>query len=87
MSMILHSLFSLSMTKISSLRCSISLSVWIPKSQNILHFSFPVLALVNTRTIRPQIQSPIYCTGASVLFFLICRVSSFIGFQLGQNMN
>ena len=40
MSMISHSLFSLSVTTISGLRCSISLSVWIAKSQSILHLSF-----------------------------------------------
>ena len=40
MSMILHSLFSLSMTTISGLRRSISLSVWIAKSQSILNLSF-----------------------------------------------
>ena len=37
MSMILHSLFSLLMTTISGLPCSISLSVWTAKSQSILH--------------------------------------------------
>ena len=40
MSMILHSLFSLSITAISGFQCSISLSVWISKSQSILHLSF-----------------------------------------------
>ena len=40
MSMISNSLFSLSVTTISGLRCSISLSVWIAKSQSILHLSF-----------------------------------------------
>ena len=40
MSMILHSLFSLSMTTIPDLWCSISLSAWIAKSRNILHLSF-----------------------------------------------
>ena len=40
MSMILHSLLSLSMTAISGLRCYISLSVWIAKCQKILHLSF-----------------------------------------------
>ena len=40
MSWILHSLFSLSVTTMFSLRSSISLSVCIAKSQGILHFSF-----------------------------------------------
>ena len=40
MLMVLHSLLSLSVTTISALRCSISLSVWIAKSQSILHLSF-----------------------------------------------
>ena len=40
MSMILQSRFSLSMTTISGLRCSISLCVWIAKFQSILHLSF-----------------------------------------------
>ena len=39
-SMILHSLLSLSVTTISGRRCSISLSVWIAKSQSIEHLSF-----------------------------------------------
>ena len=40
MLMVLHSLLSLSVTTISAFRCSISLSVWIAKSQSILHLSF-----------------------------------------------
>ena len=40
MFMILQSPFSLSMTTISDLRCSISLCAWIEKFQSILHLSF-----------------------------------------------
>ena len=81
MLMVLHSLLSLSVTTISALRCSISLSVWIAKSQSILHFT--ALPLVHARTICLHIS----CTGPSVLYFQVCRVSSCIGFQLGQSTN
>ena len=40
MSMILHSLFSISVTTISGLTCSIYLSIWIAKSQSTLHLFF-----------------------------------------------
>ena len=40
MAMILHSLFCLSVNTVSGLWCSISLSVWIAKSQSMLHMSF-----------------------------------------------
>ena len=91
MSMILHSLFPLSMTKISAL------SVLFPylfrlQSPKVFYFcNFPALALVDVKTICLHILSQISSTGASVLFFQVCRVSlsclSYIGFQLGQNTN
>ena len=87
MAMILHSFFSLSVTTISGLRCSISLSVWIAKSQSILYLPFPALALVDAGPICLHIQPQILCTRASALFFQVCRVSSCIGFHLGQNTN
>ena len=62
MAMILHSFFSLSVTTISGLRCSISLSVWIAKSQSILYLSFPALALVDAGPICLHIQPQILCT-------------------------
>ena len=40
MSLILHYLFSLSVTTIFGLQCSISVSVWIVKPQSILNLSF-----------------------------------------------
>ena len=56
-----------------------------PKAFYICHF--PPLVLVDARTICLHIQSQISCIGASVLYFQVCRVSSCIGFQLGQNTN
>ena len=56
-----------------------------PKVFYICHF--PPLVMVDARTICLHIQSQISCTGSSVLFFQVCRVSSCIGFQLGQNTN
>ena len=85
MSMILHSLFSLSVTTISGLQCSFSLSVLIAKSKSTLYVSFSAVALA--RTICLHIQTQISCTGTNVLFFHVCCVSSCIDFQLGENTN
>ena len=88
MSMILHSLFYLSMTTISGFRCSISLPFWIAMSQSILHLSFSTTGFgwcENHSCLH--IQSEISYIGASVLFFQVCSVSSCICFQLGQNTN
>ena len=88
MSMILHSLFYLSMTTISGFRCSISLPFWIAMSQSILHLSFSTTGFgwcENHSCLH--IQSEISYIGASVLFFQVCSVSSCIYFQLGQNTN
>ena len=84
MSLILHSLFSLSMTKISAVGVLFPylFGLQSPKVFYICHF--PVLVLVDVRTICLQILSQISSAGASVLFFEVCRVSlsclSCIGF-------
>ena len=58
--------------------------VWTaPKVFYICHFL--ALALVDVRTICLHIQSQICCTGISVRF--VQPFSSFIGLQLGQNIN
>ena len=56
-----------------------------PKVFSICHF--PARGLVYVRTICLHIQSQISCTGANALFLQVCRVSSSIGFQLGQKTN
>ena len=83
--MILQSLLSLLITTISSPQSSISLSVWIAKSQIFYISHSPALALVDARTVCLHIQFQISCTGVNVLFFQLCSVSSCIGFQIGRN--
>ena len=67
--MILQSLLSLLITTISSPQSSISLSVWIAKSQIFYIPHSPALALVDARTVCLHIQFQISCTGVNVLFF------------------
>ena len=84
MSTIFHSLFSLSITAISFLRCSISLSVWIAKSQSILHLSFSTTAFGScqnhlslfTLLIFQGFYSGIFwkITLNSFSFFLACKL-------------
>ena len=84
MSTIFHSLFSLSITAISFLRCSISLSVWIAKSQSILHLSFSTTAFGScqnhlslfTLLIFQGFYSGIFwkITFNSLSFFLACKL-------------
>ena len=84
LSMILHSLFSLSMTThylVFGVLFLYLFGLQSPKVFYICHF--PALPLVHARTICLHIS----CTGPSVLYFQVCRVSSCIGFQLGQSTN
>ena len=84
--MILQSLLSLLITTISSPQSSISLSVWIAKSQIYYISHSAALALVDARTVCLHIQFQISCTGVNVLFFLqLCSFSSCIDFQIGRN--
>ena len=85
--MILHSIISLSMAKISGLWCSISLSVWIANSQSILHLLFCSTGSGWCENHLSSYLISISCTGASEVFLWFCCVSSCIGFQLGQNTN
>ena len=87
MSMMFHSLFSLSMTSIFGLQCSMSLSVWISKSQSILILSF-------SSTGSGWYENHLYSHSISIFlhisqctFFQVSRASSCIGFHLGQNTN
>ena len=73
--MILQSLLSLLITTISSPQSSISLSVWIAKSQIFYIPHSPALALVDARTVCLHIQFQISCTGVNVLFFSSFAVS------------
>ena len=82
--MILHSLFSISMTTIlvfGVLYPNLS-GLQSPKVFYICHS--PAVTLVDVRNICLLIQSQISCTGASVLFFQVRCVSSCIGFHLGK---
>ena len=79
MLMIFHFRFSLTITTMPGLRCSIFYLFGLQSPKVFYIFHFPALVLVDVRTICLNIQSQISCTGASV--------SSCIGFQLGQNMN
>ena len=87
-SVILHSLFSLPITTISGLRCSIYLFVWIAKSQSILHLSFSSTGSgwcenhMSSHSISNFLQRS-QCT----FFSQVCCVSSCIPFELGQNKN
>ena len=87
MSMILHFLFFLSMTTRSGLLCSISLSVWIAKSQSILHspFSSTRSGLCENHLSSHSISN--FLHRSQCTFFHVCRVSSSIGFQLGWKTN
>ena len=88
LSMILHSLFSLSMTThylVFGVLFLYLFGLQSPKVFYICHF--PALALVDPRTICLHTQSQISCTGASVLFSKFVMSLSVLVFQLGQNMN
>ena len=73
MSMILHYLFSLSVTAIFGLQCSISVSLWIAKPQSILNLSFSNTDSGRFENHENHVcenhnKSQISCTGASVFF-------------------
>ena len=87
MLMILHSLFSLSMTAISILWSSFSLSDWIPKSRSILRL---LLSSTGSGWCKDNLSLHSisnFLQKSQCFIFQVCRVSSCIGFQLGQNTN
>ena len=79
MSMILHSLFSL--TTMSG----ISLYVWIAKSQSILYFSFPSTGSDWWESHLSSHSVSNFLHRSQCTFFRVFDVSSCIGFQLEQN--
>ena len=87
MLMTLNSLFSLSVTTISILRSSFSLSDWIPKSRSILHLLFSSTGSGWCKNHFSSHSISNFLQESHCFFLQVCRVSSCIGFQLGQNPN